>query len=131
MPPLRLYLRGKHARKSDDIAPTAVTVDYRDNLYIASATRVFVFNASGELQRVIGKRGNGAGEFLAITSLRVDTAGRIDVTEAQSLGAHVLTPDVEVIMAFGEHEAGLINLPDRLRQGIHVLPLANTYSSVL
>ncbi len=95
--------------KNEDVKPTALTVDYQDNLYIASATRIFIFNASGELQRVIGKRGNGAGEFLAITGLWVDTAGRIYVTDAQSLGVHVLSSDGEVIVAFGEHEAGLIN----------------------
>ena len=95
--------------KSEDLKPVAVTVDYRDNLYVATSTRIFIFNAQGEFQRIVGKSGNGPGEFIGITSLWVDTAGRIYVTDARSLAVHVLTSEGEVIAAFGEHETGFDN----------------------
>ena len=114
--------RGRHLRRmevrepsadgtgaGEPLRPTAVAVDYRDNVYIATATHVFLFNARGELQRAFGDKGTGAGEFLAITSLWVDTAGRIYVSDAQAMGVQIFSHEGEVLAVFGEHDAGPMN----------------------
>lgn len=91
------------------VKATAVAIDHRDNVYIASLTRVYVFDAQDRLLRTIGTKGTDPGQFTAITALWVDRNGRIYVTDFRGLAVHVLAADGTVITAFGQHDSGVTN----------------------
>ena len=95
--------------KDEEVKPVAVTVDYRDNLYVATSCRIFTFDARGDFRRVLGGLGKEPGTFQAITGLWVDTSGKIYVTDGQSWAVQVLTPEGHSIVAFGQHEEGLMD----------------------
>lgn len=92
-----------------DVKPVAATVDFKDNLYLASACWIFVFDQDLNFQRRLGRKGMASQEFTAISSLWVDTAGKIFVSDSLGYGIRVLSPEGKVLMAFGEHEAGFNN----------------------
>ncbi|MCL5283612.1 MAG: 6-bladed beta-propeller [Armatimonadetes bacterium] len=89
--------------------PTAVAVDYLNNVYIACPNRILVFDSKGKFRKVIGNTGIGPGQFTAITDIWVDTAQRIYVTDAQSLGVQILSPKGKLLLGFGTHNAGVTN----------------------
>jgi DNA-binding beta-propeller fold protein YncE len=99
----------KDSMVREDTKPCAVAVDYKDNIYVASASRIYLFNPQRQFVRSFGEKGSGPGKFLAITGLWVDTSGRIYVTDAQSLGVHILDAEGKPLAAFGEHDAGFTN----------------------
>lgn len=103
LPPTELAMR------ISALKPVAVTVDYKDNLYIATPRRIFVFDKDFRIKGRIGKEGNSPHDFMAITSLWVDTRGHIYVTDAQGYGVKVLSPDGQILLSFGAHESGLGN----------------------
>jgi sugar lactone lactonase YvrE len=92
-----------------DLKATAVTVDSKDNIYIACRARIYVFSPTFKLLRAIGAKGSEPGQFTAITSLWVDAAGLIYVTDARALAVHVLAADGTVLVAFGQHDSGVTN----------------------
>ncbi|MCX6361099.1 MAG: NHL repeat-containing protein [Armatimonadetes bacterium] len=92
-----------------DLKATAVTVDSKDNVYIACRARIYVFSPAFKLLRAIGTKGSEPGQFTAITSLWVDAAGLIYVTDARALAVHVLAADGTVLVAFGQHDSGVTN----------------------
>ncbi len=100
---------GSKAAQAMISKPTAVAVDYLDNVYIACPNRILIFNSKGKFRKVMGKTGIGPGEFTAITDIWVDTAGRIYITDAQSLAVQILSPDGKLLLGFGTHNAGVTN----------------------
>jgi DNA-binding beta-propeller fold protein YncE len=92
-----------------DLKPVAVTVGPGDKLYIATSCWIFVFDKKLEFQKRLGQRGHGNSGFTAITDLWVDAEGNVFVTDARGLGLRVLSPQGDVLLAFGEHDAGFNN----------------------
>ena len=106
---LEEYMQPVEVSSGFDLKPVAVTVDPKDNLYIATSSSIYVFNNDLQFQRQLGSKGYKSSEFIAIMSLWVDSAGKIFVTDGQGLGLRVLAPDGEVLLAFGGHDAGFDN----------------------
>jgi hypothetical protein len=92
-----------------DLKPVAVTVDPGDKLYVATSCWIFVFDRKLEFQKRLGQRGHGSSGFTAITDLWVDAQGNVFVTDARGLGLRVLSSQGDVLLAFGEHDAGFNN----------------------
>jgi len=70
--------------KNPMLAPQCVAVDAADNIYVtdSEAGKVFVFDANGKYQRVIGSLKGGEGYFKRPTGIAVDSkAQRIYVTD--------------------------------------------------
>ncbi len=93
----------------ETFAPAAVAVDAADRVYLAitgSRCQIVVLDAAGTVLRRLGRRGQGRGEFAAVTGLSVDAAGRLLVTDAQGVPVQCFSPEGEVLAAFGQHAMG-------------------------
>lgn len=74
-----------------------VAFDSRGNLYVldASASHVVVFDAKGKFVRMIGRQGDGPGEFGFPTALAVLPSGELVVNDAAKANLQVFSPDGE------------------------------------
>jgi DNA-binding beta-propeller fold protein YncE len=110
--------RGK--RKDAMLAPQCVAVDDKDNIYVTDSEsgKIFVFEAGGKFQRVIGSLKGGEGYFKRPTGIAVDAAEqRIYVTDTWRNKIYVLDMRGQVIKTLGEHGEGKgqFNFPTELR----------------
>jgi hypothetical protein len=64
--------------------------------------RISVLNEKGELVKIIGKRGNGPGEFNYPTHIWIDNKGNVYITDAMNFRIQILNSKGEVISIFGQ-----------------------------
>ncbi len=95
------------------VAPTALTVDRKGNLYIADITsgQILVYDPEERLVLAFGKRGEGPGTFKSVMAITVDSAGTIYVADAQQKPAiQVFDAQGKYLRGWGEHSGGPQNV---------------------
>jgi len=113
------FIERRDQSKDPMLMPQCVAVDAKDNIYVtdSSAGKIFVFNADGKFQRVIGSLKGGEGYFKRPTGIAVDSqAGRIYVTDTLRDKIFVLDMQGEVLQPIGHHGGGQgeFNFPTEL-----------------
>ncbi len=106
--------------KDPMIAPQCVAVDASDNLYVTDSEvgKVFVFDANGKFQHVIGSLKGGEGYFKRPTGIAVDSrAQRIYVTDTLRNKIFMLDMQGSVLQTIGKNGRGdgEFNYPTELR----------------
>lgn len=101
-------------------APQCVAVDSADNIYVTDSDsgKVFVFNADGKFERVIGSLKGGEGYFKRPTGIAVDSeAQRIYITDTFRDSIFVLDMQGSVLKTIGKRGTGEgeFNFPTELR----------------
>jgi len=114
------FLSRKDARTDPLLAPQCVAVDSADNIYVTDSEsgKIFVFEASGKFQRVIGSLRGGEGYFKRPTGIAVDSAARrIYVTDTLRNKIFVLDMSGSVLQTIGKtgEGDGEFNFPTELR----------------
>lgn len=85
--------------------PTGLALDEaRDRFYVADTGKhqVLVFDMAGKLQRRIGERGNGPGQFNFPVNLAVDSEGRLYVVDTGNFRIQIFNPEGAFLREFGE-----------------------------
>ena len=121
------------------MTPQCVAVDQQDNIYVtdSEAGKVFVFNAAGKFQRVIGSLKGGEGFFKRPTGIAVDSsAQRLYVTDTWRDRIYVLDLAGHVLETIGKRGQGNgeFNFPTELRltaDGLVVVDAMNFRVQVL
>jgi sugar lactone lactonase YvrE len=108
--------KGNNSMKS----PQCVTVDVKDNIYVTDSEsgRLFVFEPSGKLSRVIGSLKYGEGRFKRPTGIAVDSAAqRIYLTDTLRNQIFVMDMEGNVLEKICKTGAGdgEFNFPTELR----------------
>jgi DNA-binding beta-propeller fold protein YncE len=108
--------KGKDSMRS----PQCVAVDAQDNIYVTDSDvgKLFVFNADGKYQRVIGSLKGGEGYFKRPTGIAVDSAAkRIYITDTLRDKIFVLDFQGSVMQTIGHHGSGNgeFNFPTELK----------------
>jgi DNA-binding beta-propeller fold protein YncE len=119
-------------------SPQCVAVDAEDNIYVTDSYsgKIFVFDASGKFQRVIGSI-QGEGYFKRATGIAVDSqAQRIYVTDTLRHQVWVLDMQGAIVQRIGFRgtAAGEFNFPTELRlagQDLYVVDAMNFRVQVL
>jgi DNA-binding beta-propeller fold protein YncE len=101
-------------------SPQCVAVDDADNIYVtdAEAGKIFVFDAKGKFQRVIGSLKGGEGFFKRPTGIAVDSpAQKIFVTDTLRNKIFVLDMQGSILNTIGKSGSGNgeFNFPTELR----------------
>ena len=65
-------------------APTAITIDDKDNIYVATSASISIFDSKGTFLRSFGEYGSEVGKFSMIRSLHMDQNGVLYVGEWSS-----------------------------------------------
>jgi sugar lactone lactonase YvrE len=105
---------GKFDRMLDTAAwlkrPSALAIDRaRQRLYVVDtpAHDIKVVDLpSGKVQRVIGHRGEGRGEFNFPTFAALDRQGRLLVTDSMNMRIQIFDIEGQLVSAFGKHGDG-------------------------
>jgi DNA-binding beta-propeller fold protein YncE len=115
------YLNGVYAYSEKDGGIKKILSDYTFNqptgiaysemtgeLWVVetSAHRISVFNQKGELLKIIGKRGTGAGEFNFPTFIWIDKLGTIYVIDSLNFRVQIFDKGGEFVSLFGEQGDG-------------------------
>ncbi len=99
--------RGKFLRKFTDQQPerpTGLAVDEKSGkLYVAdtAAHQVRIYSNDGVLEKVLGKRGTGKGEFNYPTNLWLDGDGSLCVVDSLNYRVQIFGPDGSFLTEFG------------------------------
>jgi len=114
------FLSRRDKRKDPMLAPQCVAVDDKDNLYVtdSEAGKIFVYDANGKYQRVIGSLKGGEGFFKRPTGIAVDSsAGQIYVTDTLRNQVFMLDMQGSVLGKFGKTGSGKgeFNYPTEVR----------------
>lgn len=95
--------------------PTYLSLDAEGNLYVADTmnSRVSVFDADGEFVRVIGKRGDGYGQFDKPKGTALDSLGNLYVADSSWSNVQIFNPEGDILLYFGGRGAypGLLSNP--------------------
>lgn len=110
----------RESRKGSFRSPQCVAIDRQDNLYVtdSAAGEIFVFNADGKFQRVLGGLRGGEGFFKRPTGIAVDSeTRRIYVTDTLRHKIFVLDFEGNVMATIGKagDGPGEFNFPTELR----------------
>lgn len=102
------------------LAPQCVAVDKQDNIYVTDSDsgKVFVWEAGGKFQRVIGSLKGGEGYFKRPTGIAIDSdAQRIFVTDTLRDKIFVMDMQGSVLQTIGKRGSGDLefNFPTELR----------------
>ena len=114
------FITRKEKSKDPMLSPQCVTVDDHDNIYVtdSDAGKLFVFQPSGKLSRVIGSLRGGEGRFKRPTGIAVDSAAqRIYVTDTLRNQIFMMDMEGNVLQKIGKNGAGEgeFNFPTELR----------------
>ena len=106
--------------KNSMISPQCVAVDEHDNIYVTDSDegKVFVFEPSGKLSRVIGSLKGGEGLFKHPTGIAVDAeAQRIYVSDTWRNQIFMMDMQGSVLQKIGKNGSGNgeFNFPTELR----------------
>lgn len=118
--PAGRFARTLGGEKADSrlLRPTGMFLDPKTGrIYVADTLRhqVLVFSVDGSLQRIIGRRGTGPGEFNFPTTVTL-AGGKLHVVDAMNFRVQTLTPEGVFIAAFGRlgNSTGTLNRPKGL-----------------
>ncbi len=114
------FLERRDKNKDAMLGPQCVAVDAQDNIYVTDSEtgKIFVFNASGKYERVIGSIKGGEGYFKRPTGIAVDSATqRIYVTDTLRDQIFMLDLQGNVLQTIGKKGDNDLefNLPTELR----------------
>jgi sugar lactone lactonase YvrE len=75
--------------------PGDIVEDRDGSIYIADSgdCRILKFDKDGKFLASFGRKGQGPGEFAAISSLDIDSAGRLHVLDSMQRRLQILSPD--------------------------------------
>ena len=112
--------RDKDKDKDPMLGPQCVAVDAQDNIYVTDSEtgKIFVFNAGGKYERVIGSIKGGEGYFKRPTGIAVDSVTqRIYVTDTLRNQIFMMDMQGSILQAIGKRGDGNLefNLPTELR----------------
>jgi DNA-binding beta-propeller fold protein YncE len=110
----------RQKEKDGLIYPQCIAVDAADNIYATDSDtgKIFVFDANGKFQRVIGSLKGGEGFFKRPTGIAVDSANhRIYVSDTLRNQIFVLDMNGNVLQTIGKGGSGKgeFNFPTELR----------------
>ena len=104
---------------SPGLSPIADSIDWhrptgiahsvvKDEIWVVetAAHRISIVNLKGELKRVIGKRGNGPGDFNFPTHIWIDSQGDAYIVDALNFRIQIFDKNGEFINMFGESGDG-------------------------
>lgn len=93
----------KGKAEADLQLPSGIAIDRANQLYCADygASRIFVFNKSGNLLRSFGSKGNGPGQFNVPRSVAVDKNDKIYVLDSLNHRIQVFGPTGNLFYIFG------------------------------
>lgn len=103
------FVTRREKGKDAMLFPQCVAVDEQDNIYISDSAsgKVFVFEPSGKLQRVIGSLKGGEGYFKRPTGVAVDSkAQRIYITDTLRNQVFVMDMNGNVVKTIGGRGTG-------------------------
>ena len=112
----RATIKGKNSL----FAPQCVAVDAKDNIYVTDSEsgKIFVFDANGKYDRMIGALKYGEGIFKRPTGIAIDSAaGRIYVSDTLRNKIYVMDMQGSVVQTIGKPGGGEgeFNFPTELR----------------
>ncbi len=92
-----------------------LALDQQGNIYVTDkvAARITQFDASGKLQRVIGRWGAGIDEFIRPKGIAVDRDQRVWVVDAASEVAKIYDEQARLLLFFGlpGNDPGMMKMP--------------------
>jgi len=102
---------GAHGTNAGELAfPRSVIVNSRGDIFVSEyglTERVQQFTAEGEqLVRVLGRSGNGEGEFNRAEGLGIDALDRLYVADSCNHRIEIFSPDGKFVGAYGKPGTG-------------------------
>lgn len=91
------------------LRPTGIVYSPISNLIWVAETgehHILVLTTNGDVVKVIGKRGNGNGEFNFPTSMALDKAGNVYVVDAMNFRVQIFNKEGEFLNMFGSNGDG-------------------------
>jgi DNA-binding beta-propeller fold protein YncE len=102
-----LYTIGNQGVLNDmPFSPVAVDVDRYDNLYVATAFSIFIFDPGHALLTSFGQYGTDEGQFNNISDIKVDGDGNIYVADRFNSRVQKLSPGGTFIASIGAAGSG-------------------------
>jgi 6-bladed beta-propeller len=91
------------------LRPTGIVYSPTSNLIWVVETgkhQILVLNTKGEISKVIGKRGNGEGDFNFPASMAIDKTGNVYVVDAMNFRVQIFNKEGEFQSMFGSNGDG-------------------------
>ena len=92
-----------------NFSPAGVAVDAQGRAWVVDSANhdIVLFSAAGNVEKHIGRRGSGPGEFQEPHGIALDNTGAAYVADRGNRRIDVFSPDGEFVRSFGEKGGGL------------------------